>query len=117
MASLACMLATKVLPQKALIPFTSCRLIALNKHPGVRPIRVCEVLCRILAKAVLQVISTDIVETGGFLQKCSGMSAGIEAAVHPIKRVYEDPTTEGILFVDAKNAVRIMHGLLAVLLA
>ena len=72
MASLARILATKTLPQNAHIPFTSCRLIVLNKHPGVRPIGVCEVLRRILARAILQVISPNIVEACGFLQNAQG---------------------------------------------
>ena len=87
----------KVLPPDALIPFTSGHLITLNKHPGVCPIGVCEVLRRILAKAILQVVSSDIVEVYGFLQKCSGMPAGIEAAVHAMRCFYEDSTTEGIV--------------------
>ena len=36
--------------------FISCRLIALDKRPGVRPIGVGETVRRIIAKAVLSVI-------------------------------------------------------------
>ena len=109
MAILARMLATKVLPQDALIPFTSCRLIALNKQRGVRRIRGCEVLRRILAKAALQVISLDIVEAYGFFQKCPGMTDGIEAAVHALRGLYKEPTAEGILFIDTKNAFNCLN--------
>ena len=36
-----------------LSPFVTCWLIALHKNPGVRPSGVCEVVRRIMAKAVL----------------------------------------------------------------
>ena len=54
-------------------------------------------------------MSVDIVEACGFLQKCSGMPAGIEAAVHATRCFYKDPTTEGILLVDAKNAFKCLN--------
>ena len=53
--------------------------------------------------------SPDIVEAFGFLQNCSGMPAGIEAAVHAMRRLYEDPTTEGILLIHAKNAFNCLN--------
>ena len=63
----------------------------------------CEVLCHILAKAILQVISIDMLDAFGLLQKCSGMSAGIGEAVHAMTSLCEDPTTEGILSIDVKT--------------
>ena len=109
MASFGRLLATQTLPPDSLTPFTACRLIALDKNPGVRPIGVSEVLRRILAKSILRVTSDDVMEACGFLQKCSGLPAGIEAAVHAMKRLYEDATTEGVLLVDAKNAFNCLN--------
>ena len=40
--------------------YTACRLIALSKNPGVRPIGVAEVLRKIISKAILAVIGQDI---------------------------------------------------------
>ena len=40
--------------------FLACQLIALNKFPGVWPIRVCEVVRRIVTKAALYIIRDDI---------------------------------------------------------
>ena len=36
--------------------------------------------------------------------KCSGLPAGLEAAVCAMQLLYDDDDTEGILLVDAKNA-------------
>ena len=104
LADLTRLIAMRSLKAEALTPFLACRLIALNKNPGVRPIGVCEVVRRIAAKAILRVIGDDIEEACGFLQKCSGCPAGLEAAVHAMQQMYEEESTEGILLVDAKNA-------------
>ena len=70
MASFGHSLATQTLPPDSLTPFTACRLIAMDKNPGVRPIEVSEVLHSILAKSILRVTSEDVMEASGFLQKC-----------------------------------------------
>ena len=87
----------------------ACRLIALDKRPGVRPIGVCEVARRIVAKAILRVVNRDIKEACGFLQECYGLPAGQEAAVHAMQKLYEDQSVEGLLLVDAKNAFNSMN--------
>ena len=43
----------------------SCRLIALDKYPGMCPIGLCEVVHRIIAKAVLSILWSDIQEGAG----------------------------------------------------
>ena len=106
LATFARLLATQNLESDSLVPFLSCRLIALDKRPGVRLIGVCELLRRITAKAVLKVVGPDVEEACGFVQKCSGSPAGLEAAVHAMQRMFDDKTTEGILFVDAKKCVQ-----------
>lgn len=55
-------LATEFIDPSALAPLMACRLIALDKTPGVRPIGVGEVLRRII----------DIKEAAGPLQLCAG---------------------------------------------
>ena len=105
--SLACvarLLATKEVDSEGLAPFLACRLIALDKKPGVRPIGVGEVLRRIVAKSILRVVGPDIEEACGFIQKCSGLPSGIEAAVHAMQAMYDEESTEGILLIDAANA-------------
>ena len=82
----------------------SCRLIALYKNPGIRPIGVCEVARRIIGKVILLVTSLHIQRAAGPLQLCTGQEAGIEAAVHTIQSLIEQDETESVLLVDAQNA-------------
>ena len=51
-AILARKLATETLDPLTLEAYVSCRLIPLDKNPGVRPIGVGEVLCRIVGKCI-----------------------------------------------------------------
>ena len=83
---------------------TSSRLIALNKDPGVCPIRIGEVVRRVIGKAILSVIMDDILEVTGSSQLCAGISSACEAVVHAVRNVYESDGAEGVLLVDALNA-------------
>ena len=50
----------------------ACRLMALNKNPGVRPIGICEMVRRIISKAILSVTKGDIQDAVGTTQLCAG---------------------------------------------
>ena len=82
----------------------ACRLIALNKNPGVRPIGVAETLRRIIGKAIISTISEDLQIVAGCIQLCAGQVSGIEAAIHAMNVSFEDAGTEAALLVDASNA-------------
>ena len=69
---------------EGLTSFVACRLIALDKCPGVRPIGVGEVLRRIVSKTILSLVREDIQRAVGPLQLCVGHEAGCEAAVHAL---------------------------------
>lgn len=96
-------LATTYLHPDGLRALTACRLIPLDKNPGVRPIGVCEALRRIIGKAILRVAGPDIRWAVGSLQLCAGQKAGSEAAVHAMQDLFACGA-EGILLVDAQNA-------------
>ena len=104
LALVARRMCTQFIDHNALAPLLACRLIALDKNPGVRPIGVCEVPRRIISKAILFVIKGDIQEAAGATQLCGGQIAGIEAAVHAIRQLFSSDKTEAILLVDASNA-------------
>ena len=104
LALLARRLCTQYVQPSTLAPFLACRLIALDKRPGVRPIGICEVVRRITSKAILFVIKGDIQEAAGSCQLCGGQIAGIEAAVHAVRQLFNNENTEALLLVDASNA-------------
>ena len=84
----------------------SCRLIALNKNPGVRPIGVGEALRRLLGKAMVLTTGMDVEELCGADQLSSGLKGGIEGAIHSVNRIFSEGSSlgYGVLMVDAKNA-------------
>ena len=84
--------------------FVACRLIPLNKNPGVRPIGVGEVLRRIVGKTIAWVQKKDIQEAAGPLQTATGLQGGAEAAIHAMKTIFEYEDTEAVILVDASNA-------------
>ena len=86
--------------------FVACRLIPLNKNPGVRIIGVCECLRRLVGKTTLLAVGQYVREVTGALQWCAGQSAGIEAAIHTMRDIFIDDECEGILLVDARNAFK-----------
>ena len=65
-------------------PLLVCRLIVLDKCPGVRPIGVGEVTQRIIAKSILTVVRDDVQEAAGSVQLCAGQISGVEAAIHAV---------------------------------
>ena len=81
MSCVAKRIASSYVDPKTLNAFTACRLIALDKRPGVRPIGVGEVARRIISKAILAVIDTDIKKAAGSVQLCVGQISGGEAGV------------------------------------
>ena len=94
---------------QSLAPFLLCRLIALDKNPGVRPIGIGEVADRIVAKAVLTVLRTDIQEAAGSLQLCAGQISGVEAAVHAIHDSFNSESCQAALLIDATNAFNCLN--------
>ena len=90
-------------------PLLACRLIALDKHPGVRPIGIGDTARRIIAKAVLTIAAPDIQDASGCLQMCGGQISGIEAAVHATRSAFESDESEAALLVDATNAFNALN--------
>ena len=82
--------------------FIASRLVPRDKGatsdggPGVRPVGIGEVLRRITGKLLIGVIKDDITTAAGPLQTCTGMKAGIEAAIHAMRKVFEDEGSEAI---------------------
>ena len=73
---------------KSLEAFLACRLIPLDKNPGLRPIVIGEVLRRIAVKVVVIHFRTVIVTSVGSLQVCAEQEAGCEAIIHAMHAIY-----------------------------
>lgn len=97
----------------AISPLLACRLIALDKCPGVRPIGIGEMARRIIAKAVLVIVRGDVQDAAGSLQLCAGQISGCEAAAHSVRECFQEESTEAALLVDASNAFNSLNRLSA----
>ena len=67
----------------------ACRLIALDKQPGVRPVGIGEIYRRLWAKCILKVTGMQATAACDNLNLCAGLPAGIEGAVHAVREVWE----------------------------
>ena len=105
-ATLACKMGNEVLPWKKLRALMSCRLIALDKRPGIRPIGIGECLRRLLAKSISDCTKGDLSEYSGIDQLADGLEAGIEGAIHSLSDLFDSQKENGVglLLMDAKNA-------------
>ena len=97
-------LSTSFVDPAGLAAFTACRLIPLDKCPGVRPIGVAETSRRLVGKAIMTIIHQDVQAAAGSLQLCAGQPAGCEAAVHAMRTLFAETDAEAVLLVDASNA-------------
>ena len=67
----------------------ACRLVALDKQPGTRPVGIGEIYRRFMAKCVLMVVGHQATVACGNLNLCAGLPAGIEGAVHAVQEFWE----------------------------
>ena len=88
---------------KSIEGLVACRLIPLDKSPGFRPIGVGEVLRRIIGKAILAGLKSNILNVTGYQQLCAGLESGCEVADHAVVDLFEEDTTHGFIQLDASN--------------
>lgn len=108
-AKVAKRLCSEYVDPDAVSSLMSCRLIALDKCPGVWPICIGDTARRIIAKAVIWIAKGDIQDAVGASQLCAGQISGCEAAVHSVQRSFLDGGCEGALLVDASNAGKLHY--------
>ena len=80
----------------------ACRLVALDKDPGTRPVGIGEVYRRLMAKCVLKIVGDRATHACGNLNLCAGLKAGIEGAVHAVRGAY-DRAAEDAVAVTGDN--------------
>ena len=94
---------TTLVDPQGLAPLLACRLIAMDKNPGIRPIGIGETIRWIMNKAILRVTGPWVQEDAGTVQLCAGQESGCEAAVHAMNKIVDDDKTEAIMLIDATN--------------
>ena len=70
----------------------ACRLVALDKQPGVRPVGIGEVYRRLMAKIVIDKVGEQATAECGNLNLCAGLPAGIEGAIHAMHEAWQETT-------------------------
>ena len=55
-------------------------------------------------KTITGLLKEDIVHAVGTLHTCAGLESGIEAAIHAVRKSFEEDNSECLLLVDADNA-------------
>ena len=103
LASLVSLLSNSTVDWNLICALLANRLIALDKHPGIRPIGIGETLRRILSKVVCLITRTDAEEVCGSSQLCAGVPCSIEGAIHSARDMFNSHDW-GLLMVDARNA-------------
>jgi len=100
------MMANEVVDWEHVQALRGCRLLALDKCPGVRPIGVGEVLMRIMGKAMSMETAFDLERECGEDQLCAGQKGGVEAAIHAVSGLFDcgEGEAECVLLGDATNA-------------
>ena len=83
-SSLADWMANSSPPWAAYCTLMACRLVALDKRPGVRPVGIGETLHWALAKLVIRAAGDQANTACENLQLCVGLEAGIEGATHAV---------------------------------
>ena len=107
LAFLARMLCSEELVDpKSIERLVACRLIPLDKSPGIRPIGVGEVLRRIIGKAILTVLKSDILNVTGCQQLCAGLESECKVAVHAVVDLFKEHKTHRFIQIDASNAFK-----------
>ena len=68
----------------------ACRLVALDKQPGTRPVGIGEMCRRLMAKSVLATVGGRATSATGNYNLCVGLKAGIEGGVHVIREAMKE---------------------------
>ena len=85
-----------------MVAYIACRLIPVDKSPGVRPIGIGEVLRRIIGRSILKCLANDLKRLGQSDQLCLGKKSGIEHLIHALHD-FDTPQAEAMLLINAEN--------------
>ena len=97
-------MATEELNPELMEPYNACRLIPLDKNPGVRPIGIGEVMRRIIGRTITKCLKNELMSLGSNYQLCLGQKCGIEYAIYTLRDQYSKTSADAVLLIDAENA-------------
>ena len=103
LAKIAQKISTEVLSHELFVPYNACRLIPLDKNPGVRPIGIGEVIRRIIGRTITKCLKSELMVLGSNYQLGFGQKCGIEYAIQTLRKQYEKTDSDAILLIDAEN--------------
>ena len=109
LADIAKKLKTAEINPHFLRAYTACRLIPLDKKPGVRPIGIGEVVRRIIGRATTTLLKPELTQATAPLKTRAGLRRGIEASKQATRKKFEEEDTETILLVAASNAFNALN--------
>ena len=72
----------------------ACRLVALDKRPGVCPIGTGDTLRRVIAKLVMREVGDQAKTACGRLQLCAGLEDDIEGTPHVVVQRQQERTVQ-----------------------
>ena len=75
----------------------ACRVVPLDKRPGLRSIGVGEVLRRIAGKMVMYIVKKDVLKSSSKIQMCSRQDSGSEAVIHAVRELFDNEAVEAVL--------------------
>ena len=84
--------------------FLASGLVLFDKNPGLRPIGVGEVVCKIAGKVVMSIVKDDETKAVRNLQLRGGQDAGCEPNEHSMHDIFGTNKAETVLLADAENA-------------
>ena len=74
---------------------------------GVHPVSIGGTIHHCMAKCVLAMVGSEVMNACGIDQLCAGLSVGIEGGIHAMQLLWEQHKQEenwGFLLIDAQNA-------------
>jgi len=75
-------------PWAAYRALMACRLVPLDKQPGVRPVGIGEIFRRLFASALVLETGSQATDACGTSNLSVGLKAGIEAAAHAMAKIF-----------------------------
>ena len=93
--------------------YNACRLIPLDRNPGVTLIGIGEVMQRIIGLTITKCLKNEFMSLGSNYQLCLGQKCGIEYAIHTLRDQYSKTSADAVLLIDAENAFNSLNRKLA----